>query len=352
LQTGKVVGALAVSGISVIRDCSYSDMHGLVAIAADRTVQTIDTREHPGRSSQSVRALSDSIGGAECAVAALECSQDGRYIACGRSDSTLGIMSLYFMGDGRNCYGHTASINSVHIQKDSNFIWTASSDKSARSFRVSSGGANKTLQSHSHGISCVRTSGDGSLVVTGGLDSAAVVTWTQQSANQAPLHIIAHDSALTCVAFTPDEDQVITCSDDGGVMLWCVDALTKLPRIKQFEMQNQMFEDEYHEYQSSLNDHKSTCRRCSAFVSSTSDLLQWENRHLKKCDKVPSFTVSASAHDSVSPAFAAAGSVQSKKRSCGIQRLQFFESKSDLACAIGRPGVGLFRIGEARADHQ
>ena len=77
-QTGTLVDTLAVPGISVIRDCSYSDMHGVVAIAADRTVQTIDVREQTSRSCQSARLLSDSIGGAECAVAAIDCSKDGR----------------------------------------------------------------------------------------------------------------------------------------------------------------------------------------------------------------------------------------------------------------------------------
>ena len=326
-------------------------MHGVVAIAADRTVQIIDTRAHPGRSSQSSRVLSGSIGGAECAVAALDCSQDGRYIACGRSDSTLGIMSFYFMGDGRNCFGHAASINSVHFQKDSQFIWTASSDKSARSFRVSSGGANKTLQSHNRSISSVRANRDGSLVVTGGADSAVVLTWTAQSANQAPLHIIAHDSPLTCVVFTPGEESAITCSDDGCVMLWRIDGLIKLPRIKNFDAQNQMFEEEYYEYQSKLEEHKDLCRRCSACVSSTKDLLQWDHLSLMKRDKVPSFSVSACAHDSVAPAVTAAGLVQVKKNMCGIQRIQFFNSKSDIACAIGRLGVGLFRIGDALTDN-
>jgi hypothetical protein len=56
-------------------------MHGVVAIAADRTVQTIDVREKTSRSCHSARLLSDSIGGAECAVAAIDCSQDGRQIA-------------------------------------------------------------------------------------------------------------------------------------------------------------------------------------------------------------------------------------------------------------------------------
>ena len=341
-----------MSGISVIRDCSFSDTHGIVAIAADRTVQTIDTRTHPGRSCHSARVFTDSIGGAECAVAALECSQDGRYIACGRSDSTLGIMSLYFLGDGRNCFGHTASINSVHFQKDSNFIWTASSDKSARSFRVSSGGANKTLQSHSRGISSVRTSYDGSLVLTGGLDCAAVLTWTQQSEKQAPLHILAHDSALTCVTFAPGDGKVITCSEDGCVMLWHIDALMTLPRIKNFEMQNQMFEDEYVEYHDSLKGHKDICRRCSAGVAWTQDLLAWQYPRLKQCDRVPSFSVSATAHDSVSPPCVVAGSDQSKRTTLGVQRVEFFNSKNNLACAIGRRGVGLFQIGDAIATNE
>ena len=316
-------------------------MHGVVAIAADRTVQTLDTRAETGQIS--ARVLTDSIGGAECAVAALDCSRDGRYIACGRADSTLGIMSLYYMGDGRNCFGHTASINFVHFQGDSNFIWTAASDKSARSFRVSSGGANKTLQAHRLGLSCVRTSYDGGLVVTGGLDSVAVVTWTQQSANQAPLHILAHDSALTCVAFAPGDDSIITCSDDGCVMLWSINRLMELPRIKKFEQQNQMFEDEFLDYQVSLKAHEALCRPCNAGVSFTKDLLNWEPSSLKK-GRVPSFLVAANAHDSVSPPAGVAGSTGSRRDSCGIQRLQFFNTKNNLACASGRLGVSLFRI--------
>jgi WD40 repeat protein len=255
-------------------------------------------------------------------------------------------MSFYFMGDGRNCFGHSASINSVHFQRDSQFIWTASSDKSARSFRVSSGGANKTLQSHIRGISTVSASCDGRLVLTGGADSAAVLTWTQQSASQAPLHIIAHDSALTCVAFTPGDEGVITCSDDGGVMLWRVDGLIKLPRIKNFEMQNQMFEEEYYEYQSLLKEHKDVCRRCSVCISSTKELLQWNHPGLIKRDKVPSFLVSATAHDSVAPPVAAADCARIKKNVCGIQRLQFFGGKKNIACAAGRPGVALLRMGD------
>jgi WD40 repeat protein len=261
-------------------------------------------------------------------------------------------MSLYFMGDARNCFGHAASVNSVHFQKDSNFIWTASTDKSARSFRVSSGGANKTLQSHRRGLSCITTDFDGSLVVTGGLDCAVVVTWTQQSANQAPLHVLAHDTALTSVTLDAGGDKMVTCSEDGVVMLWRVDAMMKLPRIKKFEMQNQMFEDEYEEYQASLKDHKEVCLRCCALVSSTKDLLNWRKTTPKKCDRIPSFSVSANAHDSVCDPCTAAGGARSKSVSCGIQRLHYFSSRRGLVCAAGRPGVAIFQIDETLTEHQ
>jgi WD40 repeat protein len=253
-------------------------------------------------------------------------------------------MSLYFMGEGRNCFGHTASLNSVHFQKDSEFIWTASCDKSARSFRVSSGGANKTLQWHSGGLTCITAHCDGSVVITGGLDCAAVVTWTQQTSNQAPLHILAHDSALSCVALTPDGGSLVSCSVDGAVMLWRAHELTKLPRLKKFDVQNQMFEDEHREYQTALEEHKTLCLRSCAAVSSTAELLNWGQLPPIKRDKVPSFSVSATAHDSVSAACCATGAIRSKGVSCGIQRFQFFNGNSGLACASGRRGVAMLRV--------
>jgi WD40 repeat protein len=247
------------------------------------------------------------------------------------------------MGDARNCFGHTSSINSVHFQQDANFVWTASSDKSARSFRVSSGGANKTLQSHSKGLSCLQCSDDGSLVLTGGLDCAAVVTRTQQASNQAPLHILAHDAALTSVGFIPGGGGMITCSNDGCVMLWRLEALEKLPRLKNYDLQSQMFEDEHAEYQALLKDHKDLCLRCCTGISFAKDLLHWHNPTPKKSAKVPSFNVSASAHDSVCPPWPHAGNPAAG----GIQRLKFFRSRSGLACAIGRAGVAMLQIDEA-----
>jgi WD40 repeat protein len=187
-------------------------------------------------------------------------------------------------------------------------------------------------------------------VLTGGLDAAAVLTWTQHSAHQEPLHIIAHDSAISCVAFAPGDDRIITCSDDGCVMLWLVDRVKTLPRVKKFEVQNQMFEDEYLEFRASLEEHKSVCRPCAADVSWTKDVLGWQHPGPAQRGKVPHFAVSASGHDSVAAPLGAAGAAGSRVHSCGIQRLKFFGNKSGLACAAGRRGVGLVQVGHSPAD--
>jgi hypothetical protein len=118
--------------------------------------------------------------------------------------------------------------------------------------------------------------------------------------------------------------------------------------LKNYDMQSQMFEDEHAEYQASLKDHKDLCLRCCTGISSAKDLLHWEPPTPKKCAKVPSFKVSASAHDSVSPPWTHA----CNRASSGIQRLKFFRSKSGLACAIGRPGVAMFQIDEALSGHE
>lgn len=67
-------------------------------------------------------------------------------------------------------------------------------------------------------LSCLAVSPSGKLIASGGHDLLLKI-WDVQS-GQLIVNEICHSRAIRSVAWTPDEKQLISVSDDGAIAIW------------------------------------------------------------------------------------------------------------------------------------
>ncbi len=118
--------------------------------------------------------------------------------------------------------GHTAEVDSVAFSPDGKKIVTASDDKTARIWDVSTGQCLHTLEGHTNWVWSAAFSPDGKKIVTASEDNTAKI-W-DASTGQC-LHILEdHTCGVRSAAFSPDGKKIVTASEDNTVRIW--DAIT------------------------------------------------------------------------------------------------------------------------------
>lgn len=76
------------------------------------------------------------------------------------------------------------------------------------------------LNKHNGGFSCGAVSGDGNMLVTGGLDSVVRVWSLVQKKQIFTLH--GHNSEIQCLSLTADSQFIITGSNDASIRIWSI----------------------------------------------------------------------------------------------------------------------------------
>ena len=114
--------------------------------------------------------------------------------------------------------GHLAEVLSAEFSPDGSRVLTASADNTARLWDAATGAEIAVLRGHSNSLSTAVYSSDGSLVVTASWDKTARLWDAHTGALIAVLH--GHGEGVRHAAFAPDGSRVVTASVDKTARLW------------------------------------------------------------------------------------------------------------------------------------
>jgi WD40 repeat protein len=153
-------------------------------------------------------------------------SPDGRWIAA-IDNNNLAIWSRSNpTAKPRTLNRHLGDITSVEFSPDSQWLVTASKDRTARIWRVDANGEDAkplVLSGHTAALTWADFSRDGKLVVTGSADNTIRV-WDAKT-GYALATLNWHGEAVNHVQFGPD-GRILSASDDGTVRLGQCEACT------------------------------------------------------------------------------------------------------------------------------
>jgi hypothetical protein len=113
--------------------------------------------------------------------------------------------------------GHTDVVERAGFSPDGTLVITASDDKTARLWDVSTGKESLTLTGHSDAVPDVVMSQDGSKIATASTDKTARI-WDAKTGEQ--LLVLRHPDQVEAVSFSPRGDRIVTASDDGLARIW------------------------------------------------------------------------------------------------------------------------------------
>ncbi len=124
---------------------------------------------------------------------------------------------------------HDHLVNACHFHPSGELLVTASSDRTARVWRVPFLELVATLHGHEDDVEMANFSPDGSMIATASRDGCVRV-FDQKGSLLATLK--GHTADVTSLAWSADGKSIISSSDDGTVRLWSVTEFSELERIQ------------------------------------------------------------------------------------------------------------------------
>ncbi|MEX2689944.1 MAG: protein kinase [Candidatus Njordarchaeum guaymaensis] len=145
-------------------------------------------------------------------------SPDGKYIASGSRDKTVGIWDASSGKLLRTLEGHTSEVYSVAWSPDSRYIASGSWDKTVGIWDASSGKLLRTLEGHTYYVYSVAWSPDGKYIASGSLDNTVGI-W-DASSGKLLRTLEGHENSVESVAWSPDGKYIASGSSDRTVRIW------------------------------------------------------------------------------------------------------------------------------------
>ncbi|MEG4228268.1 AAA-like domain-containing protein [Microcoleus sp. N9_B2] len=155
------------------------------------------------------------LSGHKAAVLGVDISPDSEFIASASVDKTIKL----WRRDGREIAtlkGHQAIVRAVKFSPDGQFIASASDDGTVKLWQRN-GTLLKTFQGHTAGIWTVAFNPDGQTIASASMDKT-VRLWNSDGKLLRTLQ--GHTAGVPSVAFSPDGKTVATASGDKTVKLW------------------------------------------------------------------------------------------------------------------------------------
>ena len=145
-------------------------------------------------------------------------SPDGKRIACGATDGTVGVFDVKTGKCVHTLAGHVAPVRDVAFAPDGKTLYTACDDGHCHAYDVEHKSLLDALPGHRGWVLGVAAAGDGNAVATCGAD-AAVKLWDVRAAreNACAQTASAQNEAVWSVAFSPSRDVLAAASDDASV---------------------------------------------------------------------------------------------------------------------------------------
>lgn len=150
-------------------------------------------------------------------------SPDGRTLASGSTDQTVGLWSWQAGVGGallQRLAGHRHLVRSVAFRPDGQTLASGSYDETIRLWDVATGQTQQTLYGHNAWIRAVAFTPDGQQLVSGSFDYTVRLWDLQPGAEQTHYLLRGYTNLVRAVAFSPDGRTIASGSDDQVVRLW------------------------------------------------------------------------------------------------------------------------------------
>jgi WD40 repeat protein len=152
-------------------------------------------------------------------------SPDGKILAAGRGDLSIGQVKLFDASRGkelRTLAGHRQVVYSLAFSPDGRTIATGSRDGTVRLWDTESGRCQKTLDGHASWIGSVVFSPDGKLLASAGYDK--IVRLWDVASGTLTASLTGHTFGVRSLAFSPDGCLLASAqwSDPACIKLWHV----------------------------------------------------------------------------------------------------------------------------------
>ncbi len=118
----------------------------------------------------------------------------------------------------RTITGHTAPVQAIAISPGSDWLVTASADRSVRLWNASTGAERMTLTGHTDRVNAVAIAADGTWLATAGADRS-IRAW-DATTGTLRARFTGHKAQINAVAIAPDGTWLASASDDLSVRIW------------------------------------------------------------------------------------------------------------------------------------
>ncbi len=175
------------------------------------------------------------------ALTALGVSPDGRRIASAAGDGTIRIWDFQTAKELVRWTAHAGEISAVEFSPDGRLLASAGgaqmvvsrmlpdSDKRVRIWDAATGKEMLAMAGHERGVTCLAFSPAGNTIVSGSMDRSFRL-WDLKTGAEL-MKFTGHKAPVSTVSFSGDGSKLATTARDGFLIVWDMSLLTELRRI-------------------------------------------------------------------------------------------------------------------------
>jgi WD40 repeat protein len=169
------------------------------------------------------------LTGPSATVRSVAVSSDGQYVASGWTDGSARVWRISDWTLIQTINAHSVGITAVAFMPDGRLV-TGSYDATIKMWNVDAGTLDRTLSGHTDAVTSVTVSLDGSAIISGSFDSTMRV-WRPTLTSVMVQTYTGHASTVRSVAISPDGELVATASYDNDVRVWNVNTGSLVRRL-------------------------------------------------------------------------------------------------------------------------